>query len=337
LSRQQNDGGKGHDHQTGDDLGKTSGTVVLAEAAVDVAAAGIPTLPPHRQGSTVPAFVFDGESAATSLNELIGLQAIKIHDFLNLGSAAYASWEPSSMSSFGEARMLKILGIGENGYQAMRKFCSKHIARVYPKGSRFDSSNYNPILFWYAGVQMLALNFQTLNTYPMLINYAKFHENGNCGYNLRPQYLNKIVPASGRAEFGRLVAVVERFTRPKPICSRLRVQVFGARLLQSPVTALEVSLHDGSARENKRVLTCDNPSGFCPDFEFDETFPVLDSANCYLTMIVFTKSESVAFFSIPLECLREGYRTCKLIDAYYRPIAKGICHLLCRFEKIQEK
>jgi hypothetical protein len=44
---------------------------------------------------------------------------------------------------------------------------------------------------------MLALNFQSSSELPMLINWAKFRENGGCGYNLRPQYLNDIVRASG--------------------------------------------------------------------------------------------------------------------------------------------
>jgi hypothetical protein len=33
--------------------------------------------------------------------------------------------------------------------------------RVYPDGKRIDSSNYNPIDHWYAGAQVVALNYQT--------------------------------------------------------------------------------------------------------------------------------------------------------------------------------
>ena len=37
---------------------------------------------------------------------------------------------------------------------------NKHIVRTYPKGSRVDSSNYNPQIMWNAGIQMVAINFQ---------------------------------------------------------------------------------------------------------------------------------------------------------------------------------
>lgn len=36
------------------------------------------------------------------------------------------------------------------------------MSRIYPKGTRMDSSNYMPQMFWNVGCQMVALNFQTM-------------------------------------------------------------------------------------------------------------------------------------------------------------------------------
>ena len=33
--------------------------------------------------------------------------------------------------------------------------------RTYPSGMRIDSSNFNPVIFWAFGLQMVALNYQT--------------------------------------------------------------------------------------------------------------------------------------------------------------------------------
>lgn len=42
---------------------------------------------------------------------------------------------------------------------------NKHqLSRVYPAGTRFDSSNFMPQVFWNAGCQLVALNYQTLGT-----------------------------------------------------------------------------------------------------------------------------------------------------------------------------
>ena len=38
---------------------------------------------------------------------------------------------------------------------------SQQISRVYPRGSRIDSDNYDPLPLWNVGVQMAALNWQT--------------------------------------------------------------------------------------------------------------------------------------------------------------------------------
>ena len=38
-------------------------------------------------------------------------------------------------------------------------------SRIYPKGSRINSDNYMPQLFWNAGCQFVALNFQTLGKF----------------------------------------------------------------------------------------------------------------------------------------------------------------------------
>lgn len=62
--------------------------------------------------------------------------------------------------------------------------------RVYPKGSRINSSNYHPTFSWGCGAQLVALNYQTKDE-PLLINTALFELNGgkNSGYVLKPDYL----------------------------------------------------------------------------------------------------------------------------------------------------
>ncbi|KAL7677824.1 hypothetical protein ACOME3_004057 [Neoechinorhynchus agilis] len=64
----------------------------------------------------------------------------------------------------------------------------RQLSRIYPRGSRVDSSNFMPQVFWNVGCQMVALNFQTSDV-AMQINNAKFEYNGNCGYILKPDFM----------------------------------------------------------------------------------------------------------------------------------------------------
>ena len=67
------------------------------------------------------------------------------------------------MSSFVETRIEKIV---KNKYQASTFviYSNKQMSRVYPKGQRLESSNYDPLPMWNAGCQMVSLNFQTGGT-----------------------------------------------------------------------------------------------------------------------------------------------------------------------------
>jgi len=44
----------------------------------------------------------------------------------------------------------------------LTRYNKMQLSRIYPKGTRVDSSNYNPQVFWNAGCQLVALNFQTI-------------------------------------------------------------------------------------------------------------------------------------------------------------------------------
>lgn len=41
------------------------------------------------------------------------------------------------------------------------RYNRKALSRIYPKGQRVDSSNYDPYPLWMCGCHMVALNFQT--------------------------------------------------------------------------------------------------------------------------------------------------------------------------------
>ncbi|CAF89597.1 unnamed protein product, partial [Tetraodon nigroviridis] len=70
------------------------------------------------------------------------------------------------------------------------RYNKNQLSRIYPKGTRVDSSNYMPQLFWNVGCQMVALNFQTLDL-PMQLNMGVFEYNGGSGYLLKPEFMRR--------------------------------------------------------------------------------------------------------------------------------------------------
>ncbi|KAJ1528678.1 hypothetical protein ONE63_007072 [Megalurothrips usitatus] len=92
-----------------------------------------------------------------------------------------------NMSSFAETA-----GLGYLKSQAIEfvNYNKRQMSRIYPRGTRADSSNYMPQVFWNAGCQMVSLNFQTSDL-PMQLNQGKFEYNGNCGYLLKPDFMRR--------------------------------------------------------------------------------------------------------------------------------------------------
>ncbi|XP_071732758.1 phosphoinositide phospholipase C 2-like [Rutidosis leptorrhynchoides] len=74
-----------------------------------------------------------------------------------------------------------------HGPQIVR-FTQKNILRVYPKGIRFDSSNYNPMIGWMHGAQMVAFNMQGYGR-SLWVMQGMFKANGGCGYVKKPDIL----------------------------------------------------------------------------------------------------------------------------------------------------
>lgn len=92
----------------------------------------------------------------------------------------------TEMSSFPETKVMKWLS---KAYcRLFLRYHKLQLSRVYPKGGRIDSSNYDPIKMWNAGCQLVALNYQTADR-AMQLNQGRFRNNGRCGYVLRPEFM----------------------------------------------------------------------------------------------------------------------------------------------------
>lgn len=97
------------------------------------------------------------------------------------------------MSSFPENKIEK--WVSPQNYKFFLKYHRSQISRVYPGIRRLDSSNYDPVHMWNAGVQLVALNYQTGDK-AMQLNQGRFLENGNSGYILRPEFMFQDDPIS---------------------------------------------------------------------------------------------------------------------------------------------
>ncbi|CAK9137004.1 unnamed protein product [Ilex paraguariensis] len=64
----------------------------------------------------------------------------------------------------------------------------RNLLRIYPKGTRIGSSNYNPLVGWMHGAQMVALNMQGQGKH-LWVTEGMFRANGGCGFVKKPDLL----------------------------------------------------------------------------------------------------------------------------------------------------
>ncbi|KAJ7026291.1 1-phosphatidylinositol-4,5-bisphosphate phosphodiesterase 1 [Mycena alexandri] len=77
---------------------------------------------------------------------------------------------------------------GGVGIENLIRHTQTHVVRIYPKGTRINSTNYEPLQYWAAGCQLVALNIQTMDL-GYRINQAMFMRRGRQGYVLKPPAL----------------------------------------------------------------------------------------------------------------------------------------------------
>lgn len=82
----------------------------------------------------------------------------------------YPLWCRSGFRSLVQKRTKEICFVQWNAHSKEKKtswakfhrYNKRQMSRIYPKGTRVDSSNYTPQPFWTVGCQMVALNYQTM-------------------------------------------------------------------------------------------------------------------------------------------------------------------------------
>ncbi|XP_053316370.1 1-phosphatidylinositol 4,5-bisphosphate phosphodiesterase eta-1 [Spea bombifrons] len=211
--------------------------------------------------------------------------------------------------SFSETRAHQVV---QQKSEPFMLYNQKQLTRIYPSAYRIDSSNFNPVPYWNAGIQLVALNYQTEGRM-MELNRAKFKVNGNCGYVLKPQQMCKGVfnpfsgdplPASPKKQL--ILKIISGQQLPKPPDSMLGDR---GEIIDPFVEVEIIGLPVDCCKEQTRVV---DDNGFNPVWEETLTFTVHMADIALVRFLVwdhdpigrdFVGQRTVAFSS-----LMPGYR-----------------------------
>ncbi|CAL8257988.1 unnamed protein product [Arctogadus glacialis] len=126
------------------------------------------------------------EAVATEEMSTLDISSVQPTKF-NYFEASKKAGRCFQMSSFVETKALEHLTKSPVEFVEYNK---SQLSRIYPKGTRVDSSNFMPQLFWNAGCQLVALNYQTIDLSTQL-NLFMYEYNGRSGYRLKPEFMRR--------------------------------------------------------------------------------------------------------------------------------------------------
>lgn len=217
------------------------------------------------------------------------------------------------MSSFPETKAEKYVNRVKG--KKFLQYNRLQLSRIYPRGQRLDSSNYDPLPMWLCGSQLVALNFQTADK-PMQMNQAIFMLNGRSGYVLQPPIMrdDNFDPFDRHSLRG-----VEPIT--------LSIEVLGARHLPKhgrgivcPLIEIEVC---GAEYDNAKQRTdSEADNGLNPTWTRKLfRFTVCNPSFAFLRFVVyeidmFSDQNFLAQATFPINCLKTGYRSVPLKNSY---------------------
>ncbi|KAJ9465954.1 1-phosphatidylinositol 4 [Diplonema papillatum] len=221
--------------------------------------------------------------------------------------------EPCDIMSLPEVKAERLLG------HDMVEMNKKMFTRIYPRGARVDSSNFDPQPYWASGCQFVALNVQTPD-HPVRVNQAKFSDNGGAGWLLKPEWLRQQNASLKHVPNVTVIDVLVVSAGNLPRCRKQmdpQIEGFvsgvpGDDTSQTPVTTSAVERN-----------------GFNPVWQELLQFRVRIRELALITLRVVNKRTKgfVAEASVPVDAMRAGHRSVPLCDAHGRSI-QG-CFLLC--------
>ncbi|MCD7452475.1 1-phosphatidylinositol phosphodiesterase [Datura stramonium] len=272
------------------------------------------------------------KNAASEYKCLIAIHAGK-------GKGGLSDWlrvDPNKVRRLSLSEQELEKAVDTHGKEIIR-FTQQNLLRIYPKGIRVDSSNYDPFVGWMHGAQMVAFNMQGYGR-SLWLMHGMFRANGGCGYVKKPDLLLRAGPND------------EIFdpTKDLPVKTTLKVTIYMGDgwdksfdqthfdTYSPPDFYAKVGIAGVPADEvKKRTKTMDDnwiPS-WNEQFEFPLTVPELALLRIkVLDYNLSDKDEFAGQTCLPVAELRQGIRAIPLYDRKGEKYSS--VKLLMRFEFI---
>ena len=207
------------------------------------------------------------------------------------------------------------------------EYCRGSIMKVYPRGTRFDSSNCDSVKSWICGAQIAALNLQSTEDDYVLLNKIFFKMYNGLGFVPRPEFL--VNPK----------AQIKTYKSP---CMNLFIKLISGIMLQNilKVDGVIEKIKDiavsfkiiGSFeddKENKEYSSDYINQNFINPIFLNTmfNFKIYETELSFLVIKIFSGKYILARSIIPLNLMEEGVKLVTLYDNQCKEIENSMLAL----------
>jgi len=220
------------------------------------------------------------------------------------------------VSSFAETQATSLLKERPIDFVSLNK---RQFTRVYPKGTRVDSSNYIPQVYWNAGCQMVALNFQTFDL-GMQLNMGLFDYNNRTGYILKPEFMRRPDRSFDPFTESTVDGIIAGTVSVKVISGQFLSEKRGNTFVEVEMYGLPA---DTVRRRRTKVAQSNgiNPTWDDEPFTFNKVvLPDLASLRVAAYEEIGRSNRLIGYRILPVVGLRPGYRHLPLRSESNQPL-----------------
>jgi len=222
--------------------------------------------------------------------------------------------------SFAEGVLEQMTGKNKEEHMLnLKKFTLTHLCRSFRSWKDIENSsdlNSDPLFQWSLGCQLVALNYSTYDEH-LLKADGRFRRNGSCGYALKPEFLRSY---DGVPEIPESWKINVLCGSCLPIPDSQQRATTGMTYI-NPYVKINIYGGDFDQRKGEHITKTVERNGLNPIFD-DKKGVIFKATNPSLAILSFTvwnkaddgEEELIGGSSMPVSCIREGYRSVPLFD-----------------------
>lgn len=204
------------------------------------------------------------------------------------------------------------------------KYCRNSFMKIYPRGTRFDSSNCDPVKSWICGAQISALNLQTTDDDYVLLNQIFFKINKGCGYILKPDFLIR-EDAPVKSYKQPVLNLTIKLISGIMLQNILKINGVVEKYKEIAVSMKVIGCYEDDYNNKEYYTEYINQNFINPIFtDPAAVFKIYEHELSFIVVKIFSGKTILARGIIPLMVMEEGIRTLSLYDDKCKEIVNSL-------------